>query len=231
MDELDRRRAVVHDPQPLWLDALEELLRPLDFDVTAKTTNVSAALEALEAHRPDLLLADFGGGEPLDASDHVRQALELVPEMKVIVLSEHDDEGLAESAFAAGAVAYVVKTAHPGDVVAAVHQAFEHSVFFQPIGKKASAAASPVEADPATSRRFTRRETEILKLVAEGYSNAELARMLWVSEQTVKFHLSNIYRKLDVTNRTEASRWAQLHGLLDEPRSEGPKPEEPVKPA
>jgi DNA-binding CsgD family transcriptional regulator len=54
-----------------------------------------------------------------------------------------------------------------------------------------------------------------LRLVAEGHSNAQLARMLWVTEQTVKFHLSNIYRKLDVANRTEASRWAQIHGLLD----------------
>jgi DNA-binding CsgD family transcriptional regulator len=63
---------------------------------------------------------------------------------------------------------------------------------------------------------LTRRELEILKLVAEGLSNAELARMLWVTEQTVKFHLSNIYRKLNVSNRTEASRWAQLHDLLPE---------------
>jgi DNA-binding CsgD family transcriptional regulator len=61
---------------------------------------------------------------------------------------------------------------------------------------------------------LTRRESEILGLVAEGYSNAQLARMLWVTEQTVKFHLSNIYRKLHVANRTEASRWAQVHGLV-----------------
>jgi DNA-binding CsgD family transcriptional regulator len=61
---------------------------------------------------------------------------------------------------------------------------------------------------------LTRREVEILRLVSEGHSNAQVARTLWVTEQTVKFHLSNIYRKLDVGNRTEASRWAQLHGVL-----------------
>ena len=55
---------------------------------------------------------------------------------------------------------------------------------------------------------------EILRLVSQGHSNNELAKMLWVTEQTVKFHLSNIYRKLDVSNRTEASHWAQTHGLL-----------------
>ena len=57
--------------------------------------------------------------------------------------------------------------------------------------------------------------------MAEGHSNAQLARMLWVTEQTVKFHLSNIYRKLNVSNRTEASRWAQVHGLLPTPDGAG----------
>ena len=61
---------------------------------------------------------------------------------------------------------------------------------------------------------MTKRERQILCLVAEGHSNAQLAAMLWVTEQTVKFHLSNVYRKIDVANRTEAARWAQLHGLL-----------------
>ena len=59
--------------------------------------------------------------------------------------------------------------------------------------------------------------------MAEGHSNAQLARMLWVTEQTVKFHLSNIYRKLNVSNRTEASRWAQVHGLLPLQRHRAPR--------
>jgi DNA-binding CsgD family transcriptional regulator len=75
------------------------------------------------------------------------------------------------------------------------------------------AGSGPAEDSPG----LTRRELEILQLVEEGHSNAELARTLWVTEQTVKFHLSNIYRKLDVSNRTEASRWAQLRGLLIDP--------------
>jgi DNA-binding CsgD family transcriptional regulator len=60
---------------------------------------------------------------------------------------------------------------------------------------------------------LTPREREILQLVAEGYSNAQLARMLWVSLETIKFHLSNIYEKLEVSNRTEATRWAHIHGV------------------
>jgi DNA-binding NarL/FixJ family response regulator len=155
-------------------------------------------------------------GEP-DGLEVLRQGRAAVPELRAIVLSAHHDPAHIDSALAAGAVAYVVKTAHPDDVATAVRQAFEHSVFI-PSGPPALG----VPAESARRERpggLTRRELEILKLVAEGHSNAALARMLWVTEQTVKFHLSNVYRKLNVTNRTEASRWAQLNGVLtsDEP--------------
>ena len=106
-----------------------------------------------------------------------------------------------------------MKTAHPDDLASAVRQVFDHSVFLAdgPSSLVASTAPGKRASDHA---ELTRREREILQLVAEGHSNSQLARMLWVTEQTVKFHLSNVYRKLDVTNRTEAARWAQLHGLL-----------------
>jgi DNA-binding CsgD family transcriptional regulator len=72
---------------------------------------------------------------------------------------------------------------------------------------------SPKEAVERSSK-LTKRELEILRLVAEGGSNAEIARGLWVTEQTVKFHLANVYRKIGVANRTEAARFAYLHGLF-----------------
>src|SRR6185436_5509837 len=95
--------------------------------------------------------------------------------------------------------------------------AFEHSVFVRTPtvteGMGTAVVAKPVASDVVAA--LTKRELEILQLVAEGHSNSQLARILWVTEQTVKFHLSNIYRKLDVANRTGASRWAQVHGLLN----------------
>jgi len=130
------------------------------------------------------------------------------------VLSDRADAREIDDALAAGASTFVVKTAHPDDLGAAVRQTFEHSVYLA--GGRAVAQPRPRDIEPAAD--LTRRELEILRLVAEGHSNAGLAKMLWVTEQTVKFHLSNIYRKLDVANRTEASRWAQLHGIL----SDGP---------
>src|SRR5262249_2595781 len=111
------------------------------------------------------------------------------------------------------ASAYCVKSADPEDLAAAIRQSFEHSIYLAS-GRFPTPAPEAVWDGQVGAQELTRREREILQLVAEGHSNSQLARMLWVTEQTVKFHLSNIYRKLNVTNRTEASRWAQLHGLL-----------------
>ena len=106
----------------------------------------------------------------------------------------------------------MIKTAQPEDLSAAVRQAFEHSIYFAGTTPALQPAATVHSIDEASV--LTRRELEILQLVAEGKSNAQVGRTLWVTEQTVKFHLSNVYRKLDVANRTEASRWAQMRNLL-----------------
>jgi DNA-binding NarL/FixJ family response regulator len=131
--------------------------------------------------------------------------------LRSIVLSLHHEPRHIDSALAAGAVAYVIKTAHPDDLASAIRQAFDHSIYLSNSSVMTRSSHERVEDD---GPGLTRRELEILRLVAEGHSNAQLARMLWVTEQTVKFHLSNVYRKLGVSNRTEASRWAQLNGLL-----------------
>jgi DNA-binding NarL/FixJ family response regulator len=206
--ELD---AVVLDPHPIWLDALEVVLARAGARVVAKTTSGREALAAIERHQPQLLTLELETlpGEP-HGLDVLRRAKEIAPSLRAIVLSAHHDTAHIDGALAAGAAAYVVKTAHPDDVASAVRQAFDHSIYLAGAAPKTTRA--PLETERPAG--LTRRELEILRLVAEGHSNAQLARMLWVTEQTVKFHLSNVYRKLGVSNRTEASRWAQLNGLL-----------------
>jgi DNA-binding NarL/FixJ family response regulator len=214
MRESWERTAVVLDEQPLWLEAMEQLLGRVGVNIVGKTTDPAEALELVEEHRPDILLADYGVSDgDLDAVECVRKAQELHPELKTVVLSATDQPQQIASAFAAGASVYCVKTAAKDDLMAGIRQAFEASIYL------AHSAPAPARRESVASLEapgLTRRELEILQLVAEGHSNSQLARMLWVTEQTVKFHLSNIYRKLDVANRTEASRWAQLHGLLPE---------------
>ncbi len=211
------RSSVLVDQHPLWLEAVELVARRADVDVLGKTTSPTLALALLEEQRPDMLVTGITmpPGE-MDGVALIRRARERVPGLKAIVLSMYDDPEHIDAAFAAGASAYVVKTAHPEDVASAIRQAFRHSVFIA--GERETSLPVPPAPMPS-GPPLTRRELEILQLVAEGHSNAELARMLWVTEQTVKFHLSNIYRKLNVSNRTEASRWAQIHGVLPPARA------------
>ncbi|HYY33279.1 MAG TPA: response regulator transcription factor [Gaiellaceae bacterium] len=208
------------DPHPLWLDALETILRSNDVAVVGKTTSPEVALELVEKTQPDVLICEtetISGG--MGGGALIRAFRERLSTLRVIVLGASREDGAIDAAFDAGASAYAVKTAHPEDVAATVRQTFDHTIF---LAKNGSANGSTPSSLPIVAAdgevdedvALTRREREILALVAEGHSNRDLARMLWVTEQTVKFHLSNIYRKLDVANRTEASRWAHRHGLV-----------------
>ena len=206
---------VICDSHPMWLDAVEQVLRRVSVNVVGKATSTSEALSLVEGHRPDLLITELGEAtDELSGVVLIERARAAVPTIRPIALSRHTDTRIIDAALVAGASAYVMKTAHPEDLASAVRQAFSHSVY---LAGRQSVTPAPAPAPPRVeeSPGLTRRELEILRLVAEGHSNAQLARMLWVTEQTVKFHLSNIYRKLEVANRTEASRWAQVHGLLD----------------
>jgi DNA-binding NarL/FixJ family response regulator len=209
----EQRTALLVDEHPLWLEAVAGVLGRIDVGVLAATTSPEQALELLAEHAPALIVVGLDGNEsPMDTLTFLRRARELRPDARAIVLSADRDTARIEAALAAGAVAYVLKTVQAEDLAYAMRQAFTHSVYVAANAVARQPWPRPVE-DP-TPVGVTRREAEILRLVAEGHSNADVARMLWIAEQTVKFHLSNIYRKLNVSNRTEASRWAQLHGLL-----------------
>jgi DNA-binding NarL/FixJ family response regulator len=210
-----QQSGVICDSHPMWLDAVEQVLRRVDIHVVGKTTSTSEALSIVEKHSSDLLITELEG-PPGDLSGLalIERARAAQPGVRPIVLSMHTDPQVIDAALVAGASAYVVKTAHPEDLASAVRQAFSHSVYLA--GRRAAEPTAAEKPKVDDSPGLTRRELEILRLVAEGHSNAQLARMLWVTEQTVKFHLSNIYRKLEVANRTEASRWAQRNGLLQD---------------
>jgi DNA-binding NarL/FixJ family response regulator len=220
--EQNARSVVLLDQHPLWLDVIEQVLTRSGMRVVGKATSPEEAFDVLKRTRPYAFVAEIGLHYPaMDGVTLLREVRKAMPSLRMIVLSAAEDRELIEAAFAAGALAYIVKKAHPDDVGTAIRQTFDLSIFFaqdyagglptpQPVEEAQSANGAGAPADHG----LTRRELEILQIMAEGYSNGELAKMLWVTEQTVKFHLSNIYRKLNVANRTEASRWAQTHNLL-----------------
>jgi DNA-binding NarL/FixJ family response regulator len=211
VDPLHGRTVVLYDPFPLWLDAVESAIGDVGLAIRGKTTNSGVARALVEEHKPDLLVSECVEDGAEGSGNWISDLLAEHPALKIVVLSSDDEPVQRDIAFASGAAAYVLKSAYSEDILLAARQVFEPSIAF-------AHSAEPVvdlsSTDALAASELTPREVEILQLVAEGHSNSKLARMLWVTEQTVKFHLSNIYRKLEVANRTEASRWAQLNGLL-----------------
>ena len=128
-----------------------------------------------------------------------------------VMLSASTSPELIETALRRGATAYILKSVEPADLASTIRQALDGNVF--------STAGLPEANEPigAKAAGLTDREVTILRSLARGSSNEEIAKELWVAQQTVKFHLTNIYRKLGVKNRTEATRYAYQQGLVESP--------------
>jgi DNA-binding NarL/FixJ family response regulator len=220
-----RRTGVIVDQHPLLLQAVENVLARTGVTMVGKALSGERALRLVHERQPDLLVTELQLSQgKLDGIGLVCEARRRSPNLRAIVLSAVDDPARIAEALRAGAAAYVIKTVHPDDLATAIRQAFKHSLFLADSLPPTLSLISRGAQDPP---ELTRRELEILQLVARGHSNAEAARILWVTEQTVKFHLSNVYRKLNVSNRTEASRWAHVHGLLPKaPAAVGSTPAE-----
>jgi DNA-binding NarL/FixJ family response regulator len=153
--------------------------------------------------QPDVVVVDDMQNHD-DALDRLREAADVVPEAKRLLLTASMDDDWLAAAFDTGADAAISKTVHPVALGALLRETVRSNIVHRFRG------ARTVDGDcPLTSR-----EVEILSLAAQGHTNSRIARALWVTEQTVKFHLSNTYRKLGVANRTEASRWAYTHTLV-----------------
>jgi DNA-binding NarL/FixJ family response regulator len=154
--------------------------------------------------RPDVVVID-DMQEPEDAIARLAELKALLPNAKRLLLTVKMDATWLEQAFDAGADAAISKTVHPVSLGTLLREIARGTIVHRMPKRQATTAADCP---------LTDRELEILKLVAEGYTNGRIARELWVTEQTVKFHLSNTYRKLGVANRTEASRYAHMNHLL-----------------
>ena len=143
--------------------------------------------------------------EPEDAFARLQELSTLLPDAKRILLTIRMDAEVQAQAFEAGADAVISKAVHPVSLATLLREISRETVVHRP-----RVVAKPVVNDCP----LTDRELEILRLVSQGYTNGKIARELWVTEQTVKFHLSNTYRKLGVANRTEASRYAHMNALV-----------------
>jgi DNA-binding NarL/FixJ family response regulator len=155
--------------------------------------------------QPDIVVID-DTQEPEQAFARLEELSELLPDAKRVFLTLRMDETALGQVFDAGADAVISKAVHPVSLATLLREISRGTVVHHP--------RQPVRTVSITNCPLTDRELEILRLVAQGHTNGRIARELWVTEQTVKFHLSNTYRKLGVANRTEASRYAHVNDLL-----------------
>jgi two-component system nitrate/nitrite response regulator NarL len=197
----------VADDHGLVLQALHLALEPHpEIEIVGEAKSGSEVLPRVAETDPDLVLLDIRmpGLDGLQVLDRLQKAY---PEIKVVMLSGVDDPELATEALRRGATAFLGKGIDPADVAPVLRQVFEGTLVTESFG--ASGAAERA----ADEFGLTGREREILEQVAAGHSNKQIAADFWLSEQTIKYHLTNVYRKLQVGSRTEAARFAYEHGL------------------
>ena len=196
------------DDHGLMLQAVRLALEPHpEIEIVGEARSGSEVLPRVAETRPDIVLLDIRmpGLDGLQVLDRLQK---LYPETKVVMLSGVDEPGLAEEALRRGAKAFLGKGIDPADVAPVLHQVSQGTVVTESFGAPGIAGAAAADVFGLTGR-----ESEILEQVASGQSNKQIAGKFWLSEQTIKYHLTNVYRKLGVNSRTEAARFAYEHGL------------------
>ena len=201
-------RIVIADDHPLVLQGIRQILEEThDMKVVGQASSGTEALSLIARTDPHLVLMDIRmpGLDGLACLDRIRKKH---PSVKVIMLSASTDEAQVTAALKRGATAYIVKNIDPIDLPSAIRQAHRQTVF-QLVGEVLEQNGNCAAPD------LTERELTILSAMARGLSNQAISKELWVTEKTVKFHLTNIYRKLGVTSRTAAACYAHQQGLVE----------------
>jgi DNA-binding NarL/FixJ family response regulator len=183
-------QAIVLDPQPLWRRTLASMLARSGVRVIAVCSSAEEVAETAEV-QPQLIVADPDGVPGF--CDRLRELRSTVPRLTTIVITSRDDVAWRRELQAAGAVEFIQKHCELDVIELTLNAAIEAQLQWS---------------------RLTARELEILERVSEGLTNREVAAALWLSDQTVKFHLANVYRKLGVGGRREAVDLARNEGVL-----------------
>jgi len=212
-------RVVVVDDHAVVRSGLRRVLEAEDdIEVVAEAGSVRDAVFEARANQPDVIVMDvvMPGQSGIEGTPLV---LHEAPDAKVLVLSMQDDPRYVREAFAAGARGYVLKEAVDTDVVAAVREVADGRQYLHPtlgarLIESEAKAREEADADP-----LSEREREVLRLLALGHTNQEIAKMLYISVRTAESHRAHIMQKLRLQTRAELVRYALAHGLLEDEES------------
>jgi len=228
---------LIADDHPLLREGLMRILAmEPDMQVVGEASSGPEAVALVAKYRPNVVIMDIsmpGGG--LAAT---REIASRFPEVGVIVLTIHDDEQYLYELVRAGAKGYLVKDSEPRRVVEAIRMVCQggsylppnlmHKVLNEFRRLQAAGAQAPRGRARGGPAALTAREREVLQLIVEGCSNAQIARTLYISEKTVKNHITSILRKLSVGDRTQAAVYALQHGLARLPDTSPPLTRRPA---
>lgn len=202
-------RVLVADDHSLALKAVKEALREnTTIKIVAEASSGREALALASRSRPDVALLDMhmpGSVDGLGCGERIKKRM---PEVRVVIISAFNDEESVRMAFRRGADAFISKAVDPRDIGPMLRATVQGTVFHAPV--------DGLESNGKAAEGLTERELSVLKAVAGGLPNKTISKRLWISEHTVKFHLTNIFRKTGTANRTEASHWAHQHGFVSD---------------
>ena len=200
-------RVLVVDDHHLVRAGLITLLQAAaDIEVAGEAADGQQALEVAAAASPDVVLMDLSM-PVMDGVSATRLLLSGLPETRVVALTSFSDRQRVTDILAAGATGYVLKDSRPDDLLAAVRAAAGGHV---PLDPRVASALLPTREPPLTEQ-LSDREKQVLRLVAAGLANKQIARRLGIAESTVKVHTGNIFRRIGVADRTSAAIWAKEH--------------------
>jgi two-component system, NarL family, response regulator NreC len=182
------------------------------FEVVSEAGDADAALRTVLGHKPAILVLDLNMPGELTSLDAIPRVKELSPATRVVVLTMQDDPEFARRALRAGAAGYVLKEAADEELVEAVRRVAEGGTYLNPRLGAMLAAAPPEPSGPPDD--LTEREVEVLRLIALGHTNAEIAAELYLSVRTVESHRAHIQQKVGRSTRAELVRYALDHGFL-----------------
>jgi DNA-binding NarL/FixJ family response regulator len=208
-------RVLVADDHAIVRVGLAQLLEACDdVEVVGSVTDGLEAVAAAIGRRPDVVLMDLSM-PGVDGIEATRRILSVRPEIRIVMLTFHSSPDPILDAIDAGAVGYLLKDAEPDEILRGVRAAARGE---SPLDPKAARALLTARTEGSRAAELSSREREVLVLLGAGMANKQIARRLGISEKTVKSHLTNVYRHIGVSDRTQAAMWAQSHGLAEEPR-------------
>jgi DNA-binding NarL/FixJ family response regulator len=215
-DDTGQLRVVIADDHPFYRDGLARLLRENGIDVLAEVPNGAAAIEAFAAMAPDVVVMDLNM-PGLSGIEATKRLLADHPDARVLVLTVSTEEADVTEAVFAGAIGYVLKDAPVEEVIAGISAAAAGQSLISPRVATQLLRRIQDEVRGTGSRvgiELSAREVEVLTMLAEGLANQEIADVLYISQSTVRHHISSILDKLQVDNRVQAAVRAVREGLV-----------------